>query len=145
MWCCIRDANVIFLNGPAKCQFSFAASEVADDLDVARIAAAEPEVVRHPDVLDRHRIDAHQLRRHRVDRDLIGAGEHHVLDVRHHAARPGTVAGERAVHHREHAAVDLLLDHQQVDERLVDDRMRPVPLLVEQAAERVLHRARSSS
>jgi hypothetical protein len=38
--------------------------------------------------------------------------------------------------------VDLFLDHQQVDERLVDDRMRPVPLLVEQAAKRVLHRAR---
>ena len=65
----------------------------------------------------------------------------HVLHVRHHAARARAVAGERAVHHREHAAVDLLLDHQQVDQRLVDHRVRPVPLLVEQAAERVLHRA----
>ncbi len=116
--------------------------EIADHLDVARIAAAEPEVVRHADVLDRHRIHAHQLRRHRVDRHLIGAGQHHVLHVRHHAARPRTVAGKRAVHHREHAAMNLLLDHQQVDERFVDHRMRPVTPLVEQAAERVLHRAR---
>ena len=64
----------------------------------------------------------------------------HVLDVRHHAARARAVAGKRAVHHREDAAMDLLLDHQQVDERLVDDRMRPVAVLVQQAAERVLHR-----
>ena len=69
------------------------------------------------------------------------AREDHVLRVRDHAARPGAVAGERAVHHREHAAVDLLLDHQQVHERLVDDRVRPVPVLVQQPAERVLHRA----
>ena len=114
---------------------------IADDLDVPRIAAAEAEIVRHPDVLDRHRIHAHQLRGDRVDRHLVGAGEHDVLDVRHHAARPRAIAGEGAVHDREHAAMDLLLDHQQIDERLVDHRMRPVPLLVEQAAERVLHRA----
>ena len=53
---------------------------------------------------------------------------------------PGTVAGERPVHHREDAAVDLLLDHQEIDERLVDDRVGPVPMLVQQPAERVLHR-----
>ncbi len=69
------------------------------------------------------------------------AGQQHVLDVREHAARAGAVAGEGAVHHREDAAVDLLLDHQQVDQRLVDHRVRPVAVLVEQAAEGVLHRA----
>ena len=63
------------------------------------------------------------------------------FDVRHHAARAGTVAGKRAVHHREDAAVNLLLDHQQIDQRFVDHRMRPVPPLVQQPAERVLHRA----
>ena len=115
---------------------------VADDLDVARIAAAEPEVVRHPDELDRQRIEAHELGRDGVDRDLVGARQDHVLGVRDHAARARPVAGERPVHHREHAAVNLLLDHQQVHERLVDHRMRPVPVLVQQPAERVLHRPR---
>ena len=39
-------------------------------------------------------------------------------------------------------AVDLLLDRQQVDQRLVDPAMRVVPARVQQAAEGVLHRAR---
>ena len=38
--------------------------------------------------------------------------------------------------------MDLLLDHQEVDQGLVDDRVGPVAVLVEQAAEGVLHRAR---
>ena len=37
--------------------------------------------------------------------------------------------------------MNLLLNHQQIDKRFVDDRMRPVPALVQQSAERVLHRA----
>ena len=37
--------------------------------------------------------------------------------------------------------MDLLLDHQQIHERFVDDRVGPVPVLVQQPAERVLHRA----
>ncbi len=37
--------------------------------------------------------------------------------------------------------MDVLLDLEQVDERLVDDGMGPVPLVVEQPAKRVLHRA----
>ena len=86
------------------------------------------------------RIEAHQPRRHRVDGHLIGARQDHVLHVRDHAARPGTVAGKGPVHHREDAAVNLLLDHQQIDERLVDHRMRPVAPLVQQPAKRVLHR-----
>ena len=114
---------------------------IADDLDVARIAATEPALVRQADEFDRQRIHAHQLRGDGVDRHLIGAGENHVLDVRDHAARPGTVAGKRSVHDREHAAMNLLLNHQQVDERFVNHRVRPVPPLVEQPAKRVLHRA----
>ena len=115
---------------------------VADDFDVARIAASQPEVVREPDELDRHRVHAHQLGRDRVDRDLIAAGEDHVFNARHHAPRPRAVAGERAVHHRKHPAMNFLLNHQQIDERFVNHRMRPVPMLVQQSAERILHRAR---
>ena len=88
------------------------------------------------------RIEAHQLGGHGVDGHLVGRGQEHVLDVGDHAARARAVAGEGAVHHREDAAVDLLLDHQQVDQRLVDHRVGPVAALVEQAAEGVLHRAR---
>ena len=85
---------------------------IADDLDVARISAAEPAFVRQTDELDRQRIDSHQLGGDRVDRHLIRAGEDHVLDVRDHAARPGTVAGKRSIHDGEHAAMNLLLNHQ---------------------------------
>ena len=56
-----------------KCQFSLRHVGVADDLDVARIADAEAVLVRQADVLDRHRIESHQLRRHRVDRHLVGS------------------------------------------------------------------------
>ncbi len=56
-----------------------------------------------------------------------------------HAARPRAVTRKGAVHHGEHAPVDLLLDHQQIHQRFVDDRMRPVPTLVQQTAEGVLH------
>ena len=55
---------------------------------------------------------------------------------------PGAVAREGAVHHREDSTVDLLLDHQQVHQRVVNHRMRPVAPLVQQTAEGVLHRAR---
>ena len=115
--------------------------EIADDLDVTRVATPQPEVVRQADELDGQRVHAHQLGGHRVDGDLVGAGENHVLGVRHHAARARAIAREGAVHHGEDPAMNLLLDHQQVHERLVDDRMRPVPLLVEQPAERILHGA----
>ncbi len=59
-----------------------------------------------------------------------------------HAPRARAVAGERAIHDSEHPAMDLLLDHQEVDQRFMDHRVRPVPVLVKQPAERVLHRAR---
>ena len=44
----------------------------------------------------------------------------HVLDHREHGARARAVAGGGAVHHREEPGVDLLLDRQQVHQRLVD-------------------------
>ena len=110
-------------------------------LDVARIADAQPGLVRQADVLQRHRIESHHLRRHRVDRDLIGRRQHHVLHHRVHRPRTGAVAGGGAVHDREQAGVNLVLDRQQIDQRLVDPRVRVVPPRVEQAAERVLHRA----
>ena len=106
-----------------------------------RIADAEPGLVREADVLERHRIEAHHLRRHRVDRDLIGRRQHHVLDHRIHRARPRPVAGGGAVHDREQPGVDLLLDREQIDQRLVNPRVRVVAPRVQQAAERVLHRA----
>jgi len=72
---------------------------------------------------------------------LILGREHHVFDHRPHRARPRAITGGGAVHHREDARVDLLLDREQIDQRLVDPRVRVVALRVEQAAERVLHRA----
>ena len=55
---------------------------VADQLDLARVADAEPGLVRQADVRDGQRIEAHQLRRDRVDRHLIAARQHDVLDLR---------------------------------------------------------------
>ena len=137
----MRDGERHLPERPVEVPVLGAGVLVADDLDVARVAAAEPALVREPDELDRQRVHAHQPGGDRVDRHLIGARQDDVLHTRNHAARPGAVAGERAVHHREHAAMDLLLNHQQVDERFVDDRVRPVAALVQQPAERVLHRA----
>ncbi len=37
--------------------------------------------------------------------------------------------------------MNFLLDHQQIDERLVNDRVRPMPLFVQQSAKRIFHRA----
>ena len=90
---------------------------------------------------ERHRIEAHHLRRHRVDRHLVGRRQHHVLHHRIHRPRPRAVAGRRAVHDREQTGVNLLLDREQIDQRLVNPRVRVVPPRVQQPAERVLHRA----
>ena len=67
----MREAKVIFLKGPTKFQFSCGRRLVADDLDVARVAAAEPLLVGQADELDRERVEAHQLGRHRVDGHLV--------------------------------------------------------------------------
>ncbi len=114
---------------------------VSHDLDFARIPAAQAQIVRQPDEFDRERVHAHQLRGHSIDGHLIRAGEDHVLHVRDHAARAGSVPRKGPVHHREDSLMNLLLDHQQVHQRFVDDGMGPVPVLVQQPAERVLHRA----
>jgi len=97
--------------------------------------------VRDPDVLERHRVEAHHLGGDRVDGNLIGARQHVVLHDGDHRPRPGAVARGRPVHHGEEARVDLFLDGEQVDQRLVDPRMGVVPLGGEQAPERVLHGA----
>ena len=129
------------LVGPDEVPALLGGVDIAHHLDVAHVAAAQAELVGEADVPDRERIEAHQLRRHGVDGDLIGARQQHVLDVGNHAARAGAVAREGPVHHREDSAVDLLLDHQQVHERVVNHRMRPVAPLVQKTAEGILHRA----
>ena len=114
---------------------------VADNLDVARVADAQPVFVRHADVGQRHRIEPHQLGRHRIDGDLVARRQHHVLDHRIHGPRPRTVSRGRPVHDGEQPRVDLLLNREQIDERFVNPRVGVVPPRVQQAAERVLHRA----
>ena len=59
--------------------------------------------------------------------------------MRAHRARAGTFAGDRAVHHREDSGMDLLLDPQPVHDGLVDHRVGPVAVEIEQTAEGVLH------
>ena len=115
---------------------------IADDLDLVRVADAESLLVRCADVLDRHWIEPHQLRRDRVDRHLIARCEDDVLRRRIHDPRAGAVAGCRAIHHREDARMNLLLNREEIDERLVNVAVRVVAIRVEQAAERILHRAR---
>ena len=52
MRCWFREANVIFLNGPVEVPVLLRRVDVADDLDVAHVAAAEPELVREADELE---------------------------------------------------------------------------------------------
>ena len=58
-----------------------------------------------------------------------------------HTARARAIACKGAVHHCEDTAVDFLLDHEEIDEGFVNDRMRPVTALVEQAAKGIFHGA----
>ncbi len=113
---------------------------VADDLDVLRFADAQPLLVRDADERQVHRIETLHLRRDGVDGDLIGAGEQDVLLVRTHGSWPGAVTGKGAVHHREEPGVDVLLDLQEIDQRLVDHGVGVMATIVEQTAEGVLHR-----
>ena len=94
---------------------------LAHELDVPRVADAQTLLVSDPDEVDAERVEAHELGGDRVDGDLIGAREQHVLHVGDHATRSRSVAGEGAVHDREETGMDLLLDHEQVHERFVDD------------------------
>jgi hypothetical protein len=97
--------------------------------------------VRDVDELEAHRVEAHHLGGDGVDGHLIAGGEHVVLDHGEHRARPGAVARGGAVHDREEAAVDLLLDGEEIHQSPVDPRVRVVPVRREEAAEGVLHRA----
>jgi hypothetical protein len=97
---------------------------------MSHLAEGEETVPMSPDEFGRDGVDRHR----------IPGGQHGVLDVGHHAARARTVTRERAVHHAEHPGMDLALDHEEIDKGFVNDLVRPVPLVVEQTAESVLHR-----
>ena len=55
-----------------------------------------------------------------------------------HGARAGPIPGEGAVHHGEQAGVNLLLDAQQIDQRIVDHAVGPVAVTVQQSAKGIL-------
>lgn len=114
---------------------------IAHQLDVARIAHTQAVFVRQADVFDAERVEPHQLGGDGVDGDLICRGQDDVLLDGPDHARPGSISGGRAVHHREDAGVDFLLDRQQVHERFVNPRVGVVPVFAQQTAESVLHRA----
>ena len=116
--------------------------DITDDLDVTRVPAAKSQLVRQTDELDVFEgIKTHEFGRDGINGHLVTRGQDHVLAVRDHAPRARPVTGEGSVHHREDATVDLLLNHQQVDQRLVDHRVRPVAMFVEQTAKGILHGA----
>src|SRR5438128_868860 len=101
--------------------------------------------MRQANVADAERIEAHQPGGHGVDRHLVAAREYDVFDLGMHRARSGPVARRCAVHHREDAAVDLLLNCQEVDQRLVDPTMRVMPTCVQQTTEGIFHSTRCGS
>ena len=88
------------LEGSVKVPVFPGRRRIADDSDVARIAAAQPFFMRYPDILDFHWIEPHQPCGNRVDCHAISGSQQHVFSVGHHASRPGPVAGERAVHYQ---------------------------------------------
>ena len=95
--------------------------------------------MRQVNVLDVHGVESYQTGGHGVDGHLIGTGQQYVLHMRAHGARPGTVASRGAVHDGEQAGMNFFLDGKQVHQRLVNHRMRIVPVCGQQAAEGVLH------
>src|SRR5262245_64824378 len=105
---------------------------IADDGDISRVATSKATLVRHPDEFDRERIEAHESCGNGIDSHLVGAGKNHVFHMGNHAAWTWAVAGKRAVHHGKDPPMDLLLDHEQIDESLVDHRMGPMPAFVKQ-------------
>ena len=60
-----------------------------------------------------------------------------------HGAGAGSVSGKSSVHNGKQPGVDILLDHEQVDERVVDNRMCPMPVPMKQSAKGILHRTRN--
>ncbi len=115
---------------------------IPHDLDITRVAHTETPLVCKSDVREAKRIHAHDLGRDRINGDLIRRSQDDVFDLRAHCAGTGTIARRCAVHHREEARVDLLLDREQVHECLVDPGVGIVPMGVQQATERVFHGAR---
>ena len=93
------------------------------------------------EIADREGVEPHHLRRHGVDRDLVGGGQENVFAHGNHRARPRSVADRGPVHHGEEAGVDLLLDREEVHQRFVDPGVGVMPAGGQQAAEGVLHRA----
>jgi hypothetical protein len=114
---------------------------VADELDLAGIGHPEPALVTHPEIRNLQRVETHDLRGDRVDRDLVGGRQDQVPHARHHRARSGAVTHHGAVHHREDCGMQFALHVHEVDEDLVHELVRVVAHLFQEAAERVLDRA----
>ncbi len=114
---------------------------VSHDLDVFGIAHPQPQLVSQPNELEGHGIEALDLGRDGINGHLVRRGQDDVLLVPAHGSRARPVAGESAVHHGEQSWVNVLLDHQQVHQRLVNDPVSPVPLRAQETSEGVLHRA----
>ena len=93
------------------------------------------------DEFNGHGIVTHDFSRNRVDCHLIRAGEDQVLDVPPHRPGARAVSCERPVGHSEDSRMNLFLDSQQVHQCLVNHRVRPVTLVVQQSTECVFHRA----
>jgi hypothetical protein len=113
---------------------------VTDQLDLTGVRDAQPSLVRHSQKWNRERVEPHQLRRDRVDRDRIRGSQDEVLDAGNHRARPCTIAGNRAIHHGEDGRVQLSLHVKEIHEDLVHVFVRVVTHLAQQPAKGILHR-----
>ena len=111
---------------------------VANQLDLAGVGHAEAPLVGHPEVRDPERVVAHQARRDRVDRHGVGRGEDQVALAWKHGAGPRAVPHHGAVHDGEHGRVELPLHVEQIDQDLMDELVRVVAHLLQEATERVL-------
>ena len=108
-------------------------------VDFAHIPAAESTFMGQADELDRERVEAHHFSGDCVNCNHISAGQDVVLDQRNHAAGAWPVARKGAIHDREDARMNFLLNGQQINQRLVNHAVCPMPFIEEQATERVLH------
>ena len=107
---------------------------LAGDFDLPDVAASQTAFMGEADEFDGQRVETHHLRGHGIDCDHVAAGQDVVLDYGDHTTRTGPVAGKSPVHDGEDTGMNLLVDGQEVDQRFVDDAMRPVALwVVEQA------------
>ena len=118
---------------------------IADDLDLPRIRHPEPAFVTHPEIWDRERIEAHDLRRDRVDRHLVRRRQDQVAHARDHRARPRAVPHHRAVHHRQERWMQLALHVHEVDQDFVHELVGVVANFLQEPPEAVLDRARGDA